>query len=530
MIKKLTLLFSLFLLLVPITWANNIQEELVITPQKGDIHTTFEISANFKPTPNSKGVVYKFKPHDSAPSSDWRSTSNFKFRVHRKGTFRAHLLARDSDGNVVEKTQLYKVFDEIPRQSKIYISNVNPKLYEKVQFEVKVWTISKINRDDWQVRWDFDGDGNFDTGFQKDLKTEFLYETSKTDKVRVYPVAEILYGQSDSEKIRGDYIYLKKEISKTVIKKSKTRQKINSEKITSILEPSFENKYKPEFHFNQKLQKPICENCGVNFPQDINGTYKNIIQCNERNEVGQKVIFDVIAPPNIVSMRPDFKGYTKWDLDFKPKTHWWWIYDKPGIYTVTFQLKDIYGKTSIIRKKIKIYPSRYPYTPKSKVETPQKIESKGVEQKSEPKLENNISGETSKNSEKKVRIKVKVSHKTRKVFEKFLFDASESKGDDLQFEWKNPEGKYPIVYGEKQLFYFESPGEKIITLKITDKNGDTDEIEIPITVKKADDKTALKSFVPNLLGGGAKSKPGFKIQTGANVPRPKFDTGMRPGF
>ncbi len=554
MIKRNNLLFSSLVLFIFFSFdlflPQNIlgkglenSEFLKITPEKGDISTKFKIEGKkLKPNLNSKNVEYKFKAHDSLEFTDWQDSSSFKFKMKTKGTFRAHLLAKDSDGKIIEVTKLYKVFDKLPRQSRIYISNTRPNLNENVILELRVWSVGGINRKDWEVRWDFDGDGNFDTDFEKNLKTSFIYEAGND---KVYPVAEIKYSSSDSEKIRGTYIYPGKDIPKTQILH-------NKENLKKILK----EKYQEDF---RKKDEKFCEFCLPNLAQNINGNYKSIIQCARTNEVGHEVIFDVLVPPNIVSMRPDFEGNNSWNFDFKPKTHWWWTFYKPGKYEVVFQLKDIYGKTSLLKKVIEIKSPdqnfEIPLNPFEKEEinsnknsensekiknTEQEIENniknKEKEKKKKKKKSNNNNNNNSENNtnleeKSEVKIKVKVSHRSRRVFEKFLFDASPSKGENLKYEWKNPYGKYPIIYGKKQLFYFEEPGEKIITLKIIAPDGSTDKIEIPITVKEKQKEEELRSLVPNLiLGEKGKNKTGFNIRVGNNIPKPKFDTGMRAGF
>jgi len=84
------------------------------------------------------------------------------------------------------------------------------------------------------------------------------------------------------------------------------------------------------------------------------------------NYVGEKVTYTAIAGDEqsgaFVETRFDSDADGVWDSEFRTQNSWWWIYDKPGEYNVRLQVRDPQGRVGEKTKRMTILPMPQPQT------------------------------------------------------------------------------------------------------------------------------------------------------------------------
>ncbi len=243
------------------------------------------------------------------------------------------------------------------------------------------------SRQRWQYRWDFDGNGVWDTTFSANLSAEHTFDRDGTYQVKLEarPVKTSKHLES---------IFKSKSI--IVYRNQAPKGKIWFRK--------FENYTKERVYFEAIL--------------------------GDRNSEDN------------VEIRVDSDGDGVWDSDFARRTTWWWIYDEPGKYNIKMQVRDPQKKVYETRRTIEILPVPNPG------------------------------------------IKVKVSHRTQEIGKNILFDASETNGLDLSYEWKVQGNPYIWARGNRVNFKFDKPGNYVVCLRVIDREARVQEVNIPVTASK----------------------------------------------
>ena len=235
-------------------------------------------------------------------------------------------------------------------------------------------------------RWDFNGDGYWDTDFSRTPFTETHF-----DHLGEWPV--IVQVQSED----GVLVEGKKRIL----------VKINPR-------PTVYLDYRPAKIF---VGEPVYFT--PRFSSDING-----------------------------GVRFDLDNDGIWESDFRGLSSQRWVFQTPGEKIVKIQIRDKGGNTTTIRKKIIVY------------------------------------------SLPKPQARVIVSRKYVKVGQPVIFDASESTGRNLRYFWDFNSGGLPEPgtwesarpAPFKISRRFQTPGQRLISLKVVDETGAGDQIFFPIVV------------------------------------------------
>ncbi len=157
----------------------------------------------------------------------------------------------------------------------------------------------------WEYRWDFNGDGWWDTVFSQSPVAEYTYPHA--GEMEAVVQAKPSFGFSDIG-------YVEKAI--------------------------------PVF-----IQKNLAPK----------GTFS---PRNSENFVGDRVFFEAdlydFQSPHQVEIRFDSDADGIWDSDFRRQKSWWWEYDVPGTYEVRMQLRDPQKKVFETKRLIEISPAPDP--------------------------------------------------------------------------------------------------------------------------------------------------------------------------
>ena len=159
----------------------------------------------------------------------------------------------------------------------------------------------------FSYRWDFEGDGNWDTNFAEEALVEHTYNQP------------------------GTYI-------------------IEVEALPRITTNNFEILRYSLPVYIERNRAPIG---------DFNFTQTN-------NYVGEKVTYTATASDpeseSLVEVRFDSDADGVWDSEFRNQRSWWWVYDEPGDYNVRMQIRDPQGRVKEVRKMMTILPMLPPKT------------------------------------------------------------------------------------------------------------------------------------------------------------------------
>jgi hypothetical protein len=258
---------------------------------------------------------------------------------------------------------------------------------DEIHFSAQIFANDSLaNR--YEYRWDFEGDGHFDTPFSLDPHAQYTY----TRAGKFSPQVEI-----------------KNEFTR------EKEQRATAQKILWV-----EQNSKPTGNF--VIQK---------YPQF---SYQNLEK--DRVYVGENVylrpqIWDQSAHPNHLQVRFDVEGDGQWDSDFRYGGTFAWKFEKSGVYKTRMEIQDPEGQKTRVEKNIIVYP-----VPETK-------------------------------------IKILVSKKNIQPGEIVTFDARESQGLGLRYQWSLSE--QPNAFWHQNSPYlrtrFSTPGEKKITLEVLDQGG-----------------------------------------------------------
>lgn len=162
-------------------------------------------------------------------------------------------------------------------------------------------------RQSFLYRWDFEGDGAWDTDFQEETSVEHRYHQP------------------------GNYVAVVEGLPSVTTR--------NFKSLTAFLPVYVERNRAPfgDFDFQQS-----------------------------NNFVGERVTYTaVVKDPesgNRVDVRFDSDADGVWDSDFRQQRSWWWIYDTPGVYNVRMQIRDPQGRLEEVTKPMTILPMPTPQT------------------------------------------------------------------------------------------------------------------------------------------------------------------------
>lgn len=164
---------------------------MTVYPTQGDLKTKFTLDASL--SRNASGLSgplqYQFKPSSNHSSSPLQSSPIFTFTPNKTGTFRAQVLVIDGRGIINTTYREYKVVEEIYRDVRIKVHNPKALYSEEVIMEAIVTTPPSEDRSKIQFRWDYQGDGIWDTNFSSSRWASYIYQAGVTS-----PVVEVKFG------------------------------------------------------------------------------------------------------------------------------------------------------------------------------------------------------------------------------------------------------------------------------------------------------------------------------------------------
>lgn len=177
---------------------------------------------------------------------------------------------------------------------------------DKLRFTVRPEGLPNRNQS-FTYRWDFEGDGQWDTEFNDDTFVEHTFNQT------------------------GNFVVQVEALPRITTK--------NFEFLTYSLPVYIERNRAPMGDFN-------------------------FTQAN--NFVGEKVTYTAKASDpeseQLIEVRFDSDADGVWDSEFRNQRSWWWVYDEPGNYKVRMQIRDPQGRTKEITKVMTILPMAQPKT------------------------------------------------------------------------------------------------------------------------------------------------------------------------
>lgn len=177
---------------------------------------------------------------------------------------------------------------------------------DKLRFTVRPEGFTRRNQS-FTYRWDFEGDGKWDTDFNENTFVEHTFNQA------------------------GNFVVQVEALPRITTK--------NFEMLTYALPVYIERNRAPMGDFN-------------------------FTQAN--NFVGEKVTYTAkVRDPEseqLIEVRFDSDADGVWDSEFRNQRSWWWVYSEPGDYKVRMQIRDPQGRTKEVTKVMTILPMAPPKT------------------------------------------------------------------------------------------------------------------------------------------------------------------------
>ncbi len=186
---------------------------LTVYPATGKVLSefTFDGSSSKNTVGTNANLEYRFhfgrntySTKDDWTDFSWNSVA--KFTPSDVGTFYAKMQVRDRTNNAIQTTyQTYRVIGQALRKAEIKV--LTEKIYagESAEFELKLLLPSYEDPDDVTARWDFDSDGNFETGFSQRKIVTHVYPF--LDVNQTSPTVEIIWPDGKHTTIRRSEKY-----------------------------------------------------------------------------------------------------------------------------------------------------------------------------------------------------------------------------------------------------------------------------------------------------------------------------------
>lgn len=289
------------------------QASVSVYPSTGSVQTTFYFDASDSfDSQDHRDLDYRWDfEGDGQFDLDWSDETNPTFQYTTPGTYQTILQIRDAEGNTDE------VFLTIPIAEKNFapeatfsITSTSGLSDKSIGTTSTLFTFnassSKDEEDtssDLQVRWDFDGDGDYDTTFDTEKRIQHRYLDAGTYTVMM----QVL----DSSGLTD------------------TTQKTVTVVANDAPIASFE-------------VSPLRGTVGTTFYFDASSSYDSQYQLS------------------MLQVRWDFEGDGSFDTPFstdKTVTH---LYERPGDYEPTLQVRDPEGQTSETTIAIEVIDSTSP--------------------------------------------------------------------------------------------------------------------------------------------------------------------------
>ena len=289
--------------------------QLDITPEQGTFNEefTFDASGTYHNQFQSRYLEYRWDYEgDGLWDTDWSDESDTDWKYSVSGAYEPTVQVRDSDGNLDQTSINITIGSEgFAPEAKFTIS-VDSRLADKdvgttdTEFTFNATTSKdeETSASALQVRWDYEGDGEWDTTFSDD--TKYAYHTY-TEAAEYIPTLEVM--DSDGNVATYDY-----EIR--------------------VVENTPPN---ATFDVDPKEATP-----GVEFTFDAGS-------CSDDQYKSA-----------YLEVRWDYEGDGTWDTNFSTTKSSRHYYDDSGTYDVVVQVKDPEGQTAEASEEITVLSNTVP--------------------------------------------------------------------------------------------------------------------------------------------------------------------------
>lgn len=178
------------------------QANFIVTPAMGRVSSEFTLDArqSRNAAGNLGGVEIRYKLTSGGNWSEWTRRTIQKFTPMDTGTMRVTVQVRDIKTGQVQTTyRTIKVISSWMRRAWISVKNYTAEVGEPIDFQLELALQSFDDPNDVEVRWDFDSDGNWDTGFSRQKLVTHVFDTATTTS----PTAEVRFFDDEILTIKG---------------------------------------------------------------------------------------------------------------------------------------------------------------------------------------------------------------------------------------------------------------------------------------------------------------------------------------
>ena len=134
----------------------------------GTVRTTFSFSANtVSQSLSSLNLEYRWDfENDGKPDSYFSRIQSITHKYPKAGEYRVKLEVLDKNGHVYETIKMLTVVDNDAPIAIFQVDKISTPINGIIRFDTSLSNDNQYNRNNLKYRFDWDGDGKFDTNFQ----------------------------------------------------------------------------------------------------------------------------------------------------------------------------------------------------------------------------------------------------------------------------------------------------------------------------------------------------------------------------
>lgn len=178
------------------------QANMTVSPAIGRINSEFTLDASQSRNAagNKGGVEIRYKRSSGGDWSPWSRQLIQKFTPMDIGTMRVYLQVRDINTGQIQSTfRSIKVVSTMARRAWISVEDFVVEVGQPIDFQLELVLQSFDNKDDVEVRWDFNSDGIWDTNFSQRKFVTYVYDTATMTS----PIAEVRFFDDEIITVKG---------------------------------------------------------------------------------------------------------------------------------------------------------------------------------------------------------------------------------------------------------------------------------------------------------------------------------------
>jgi PKD repeat protein len=163
---------GLLLLSYPaLLWASDYDPNasFTISPSTGSVESetefTFDASASVDQRGFSTNLDYRWHVDDGDSYTSWSSSSTYSYTYDSDGDKDIELEVRDEDGNIDSTSSSLTVWESRVFNGWFDVDPYEGDINTVFTFMADLAAKSSVSKDDFQYRWDFNGDGEWDTDY-----------------------------------------------------------------------------------------------------------------------------------------------------------------------------------------------------------------------------------------------------------------------------------------------------------------------------------------------------------------------------